>query len=148
MFTEKPSQYCTNKTASYPCGNCWYHETNLWGFQAWWTRGMLRNDIQCFTAKFVSTITQFWRLFPLKFFGKLRKEKETNKFYNHHVISMVCTLIQCSSRPISAWEIAQLLLKKVWPLQLMVWLVWISGASPLATLHRENGSHGGRSIST
>ena len=37
----------------------------------------------------------------------LSLEKEKNKFCHHHIISMVCTLIEHSSQPISVWEIAQ-----------------------------------------
>ena len=55
---------------------------------------------------FYNNIDSFWRTFPLKLLWKLSGKKKKTKFRRHQVISIVCCLIDHSSRPtFSAQEI-------------------------------------------
>ena len=58
---------------------------------------------------FTITLTVFNVVFHQHFWEIYEHDKDKNKLRHHHVIPMVCTLIEQSSRPISMQEVVQLL---------------------------------------
>ena len=62
-----------------------------------------------FCLCFYNNIDSIWSPFPSSFLGKSCVREGGNVLCHHDIISLVCTLNDLSSRPISAREIAHLL---------------------------------------